>query len=205
MRAELVAIQVALNTYKDDPWVGIFTDSQTSLHATQNELYRPSHTAYHHHKPLITAIVTSLEYMIRLGLPTIPYKIRGHTNIKGNDLANAAAKRAITSFEDIPEHQKVTVTIGKYAERPEFRVLHTDKPLTPPISLATGPHSATLRTPWWTITKQERLCMHAFAKPSDQLRLKVRTATLRSLHIPPFTYASSSTRKPKAPEQTQLE
>jgi len=27
MRAELATIQVALNTYKDDPWVGIFTES----------------------------------------------------------------------------------------------------------------------------------------------------------------------------------
>jgi hypothetical protein len=92
MKAELVAIQVALNTYKDDPWVGIFIDSQTSLHAIQNELHRPSHTAYHHHKPLITAIVTSLQYMIKLGLPKILHKIRRHTNITGNDLAYAAAK-----------------------------------------------------------------------------------------------------------------
>jgi len=75
MRAELVAIQVALNTYKDDPWVGIFTYSQTSLQAIQNELQRPSHTAYHH-KPLITAIFTSLQYRISLGLPTILRKIR---------------------------------------------------------------------------------------------------------------------------------
>ncbi len=116
MRAELTAIQVALNKYKDDPWVGIFTDSQTSLHAIQNELHRPSHMDYHHHKPLITEIVNSLQYRIKLGLPTILRKIRGHTNIKGNDLVDAAAKRVVTTFEDIPAHQKVTVTIGKYAE-----------------------------------------------------------------------------------------
>ncbi len=132
MRAEIVAIQVALNTYKDDPWVGIFTDSQTSLHAIQNELLRPSHTAYHHHKPLITAIVNSLQYKIRLGLPIILHKIRGHTNINGNDLTDGVAKRVVTSFQGILEHQKVTVTIGKYAERPEFLVMYTDKPPTPP-------------------------------------------------------------------------
>ena len=50
MRAELGAIHVALDKYKHDPWLGIFTDSQTSLHAIQNELQRPSHTKYHHHK-----------------------------------------------------------------------------------------------------------------------------------------------------------
>jgi hypothetical protein len=120
-RAELAAINIALNTYKDEPWVGIFTYSQTNLHAIQNELRRPSLTAYHHHKSLITAIVTSLQYRIRLGLPTILRKIRRHTNIRGNDLIDAAAKRVVTYFESIPEHQKVTVTIGKYAERPEFR------------------------------------------------------------------------------------
>ena len=38
MRAELAAIYVALNTYKDYAWIFIFTDSQTSLHAIQNEL-----------------------------------------------------------------------------------------------------------------------------------------------------------------------
>ena len=54
--------------------------------------------------------------MIRLGLPTILHKIRGHTNIKGNDLAYEAAKRVVTAFGDIPKHQKVTVIIGKHAE-----------------------------------------------------------------------------------------
>ena len=96
MRAELVAIQVALSIYKDDPWIGIFTDSQTSLHAIQNELQRPSNTSYHQHKPLITAIVDLLQYRISLGLPTTLHKIRGHTEINGNDLAGAAAKRVVT-------------------------------------------------------------------------------------------------------------
>ena len=31
MRAELVAIYVALDMHKDDAWVGIFTDSSASL------------------------------------------------------------------------------------------------------------------------------------------------------------------------------
>ncbi len=62
MRAELAAIYVALDKYKYDQCLGIFTDSQTSLHAIQNELQLPSHTTYHHHKPLITAIVDSLLY-----------------------------------------------------------------------------------------------------------------------------------------------
>ena len=182
MRAELAAIHVALDKYKNDPWLGIFTDSKTSLHAIQHELQRPSHTTYHHHKPLIAAIVDSLLYRSELGLTTILHKIRGHTNIKGNDLADVAAKRVVAAWDDIPDHQKLTITIGRQAERPPFWVMYTKAPLTPPIHLATGPISATLRQPWWTIPEEERLCMYAFTHPSKQLRLKVRTATLRSLH-----------------------
>ena len=113
MRAELAAIYVALDKYKHDPWIGIFTDSQTSLQAIQNELQRPSHTKYHHHKPLIKAIVDILLYRAGLGLPTVLHKTRGHTNIRGNDLADAAAKRVVTAWDDISEHLKLTVTIGR--------------------------------------------------------------------------------------------
>jgi len=36
MTAELVVIHVALDKYKNGIWIGIFTDSQASLHAIQN-------------------------------------------------------------------------------------------------------------------------------------------------------------------------
>jgi hypothetical protein len=36
--------------------------------------------------------------------------------------------------------------------------------------------------PWWTIPEGERLHMHAFTRPSQQLRHKVRQALIRSLH-----------------------
>ncbi len=68
-------------------------------------------------------MVTSLQYRINLGLPTILHKIRGHANIRGNNLVDTADKRVVTSFEHIPGHQNVTVTIGKHAERPEFWVM----------------------------------------------------------------------------------
>ncbi len=60
--------------------------------------------------------------------------------------------------------------------------MYTDKPPTPPFFLATCPHSATSRPPRRTIPENERLCMHAFTKPSNQLRLKVKSAIIRSLH-----------------------
>ncbi len=95
MRAQLAAIYVALDKYKHDQWIGIFADSQTSLHAIQNELQRQSHTTYHHHKPLAIAIVDYLLYKAELGLPTTLHKIRGHTNIRGNELPDVAAKRVV--------------------------------------------------------------------------------------------------------------
>ena len=59
MRVELAAIHVVLSTYNEDPRIGIFTNSQTSLHDIQHELQRPSHKTYHFRKPLIATIVTN--------------------------------------------------------------------------------------------------------------------------------------------------
>ena len=65
-----------------------------------------------HFFSLISAIVDSLINISELGLTTILHKIRGHTNIKGNDMADIAAKRVVSNWDDIPEQQKLTVTIG---------------------------------------------------------------------------------------------
>jgi len=131
MRAKLVAIHAALDKYKNDSWIGIFTDSQASLHAIQNQLQLPSHTTYHHHKPLIAAIVNTLHYRASLCLPTQINKIRGHTNIRGNDLADAAIKLVVTSFEDIPEHQKLIITIRTQAKRSRYKAKIAPNSLNP--------------------------------------------------------------------------
>jgi hypothetical protein len=141
-------------------------------------LQSPSHTTYHHHKTLLTAIDNTVQYRDILGLPTKLQKIRGHTNIRENDLADKAVKLVVTSFEEISKPKKLTVTIIKQAERPPYWVIYTNNPITPPFSLSTGPRSATLRPPWWTIPETGRRCNHAFTKSSNQLRLKVRNATL---------------------------
>ena len=60
--------------------------------------------------------------------------------------------------------------------------MYTVKPPTPTPAMSTGTNCATLRRPWWTIPDADRLQMHAFTRPSPQLRLKVREALLRSLH-----------------------
>jgi hypothetical protein len=48
-----------------------------------------------------------------LNLPTHLRKNRGHTNIKGNDLVDTAAKLVVTSFEEIPTLKKIAVTIDE--------------------------------------------------------------------------------------------
>ncbi len=54
----------------------------------------------------------------------------------------------------------------------------------PPLSVATDTLTKPASNPraGWTISKAERLQMHAFTRPSQQLRNKVRHALLRSLH-----------------------
>ncbi len=116
------------------------------------------------------------------GLRTTLHKLRGHTNIRGNDLADAAAKLAVMHFDTLPPSQTKRVDIGELAPRPHQWVMYTVKPPPPTPAMSTGTNCAILRRPWWTILDADRLQMHAFTHPSPQLRLKVRDALLRSLH-----------------------
>ncbi len=47
------------------------------------------------------------------GLHTNLHKIRTHTNIRGNDLADAAAKLAAPHFDTLPQPQWLQVEIGE--------------------------------------------------------------------------------------------
>ncbi len=52
---------------------------------------------------LLGGITDLLEERRRKGFRTTLHKIRAHTNIRGNDLADAAAKMAVTQYDSIPE------------------------------------------------------------------------------------------------------
>jgi ribonuclease HI len=150
MRAELVAIYTALSTFTSHEWIGIFTDSLTSLQAIQNHHTNPGTTSakhYHHHSLLLNGITTLLEERRRLGLHTTLHKLRGHTNIRGNDLADAAAKLAVTHFDTLPPPQTMRVDIGEIAPRPKHWVMYTVKPPPPTTALSMGTRCATLRCP----------------------------------------------------------
>ena len=60
--------------------------------------------------------------------------------------------------------------------------MYTATPPRSDLALATGTNYASLNRPLWTIPKADFLQMRAFARPPQQLWLKVRDALLRSLH-----------------------
>ena len=116
------------------------------------------------------------------GLSTTLHKIRGHTHIHGNDVADAAAKLAVTHYETLPPPQTRRFEIGEIVPREVHLVMYSVKPPLPLPAMSTGTNCATLRRPLWTIPETERLRMHAFTRPFPQLRVKVRASLLRSLH-----------------------
>ena len=117
-----------------------------------------------------------------MGFRTTLHKIKAHTNIQGNDLADAATKLAGNDFDKIPPIKKIRVDIREIAPRPTLWDMYTTKLLVPDPALSIGTNRATLRRPWWTIPEADRLQVHAFTRPSQRLRLEVCDALLRTLH-----------------------
>jgi ribonuclease HI len=185
MRAELVAIHTALSTFSTHNWIGIFTDSLSRLQASRHHHTNPGTTSakhYHLHCLLLESITDLLDTRQRSGLNTTLHNIRAHTNIRGNDRADAAAKLAVTQYDTLPPSQKRRVETGEISPRPHHWVMYTIKSPPPTSALSTGTNCATLRRSWWNIPEEDRLQMHAFTRPSPQLRTKVREALLRSLY-----------------------
>jgi len=182
MRAELVAIYAALEKFATHEWVGIFTDSLSSLQSIRNRYTNPRTRGsqnYYHHLLLLSGITDLLEERRRQGFRTTLHRNRARTQIRGNDLADAAAETAVTQYDSIPEYQKQKVDIGEEAPRPPHRVMYTVKP----------PSLYTFRdkqTDGYVVVVDSggggRLQMNAFTCPSQQLRRKVTHALLRSLH-----------------------
>jgi hypothetical protein len=121
MRAELVAIHTALTIFASHELIGIFTDSLSSLQAIRHHYSIPGTGGpkhYHHHKLLLGSITNLLEARRSKGLRTTLHKIRAHINIRGNDLATAAAKLVVTHFDILPPPQTMRAEIRKISPRP---------------------------------------------------------------------------------------
>jgi len=185
MRAELVAIHIALDKFATYEWVGIFTYSLSSLQVIRRRYSQQGPTRprdYHHHMILLSGITDLLEERRRRGFRTTLHMIRAHTNIRGNYLADAAAKMAVTQYDSLLESKKLKVVIGEIPPHPPHWVIYTVNPQPTTIRLGVDTRTANLRQSRWADPERERLQMHAFTRPSQQLLHKARQALLRSLH-----------------------
>ena len=95
-----LVIHTALDKFDTHEWLGIFTNSLSSLKAIQhcytNPRTRGPQHYYHHHLLLLSRITDLLEEKRRQGYRTTLPKTRAHTNTQGNNLVDAAAKMAVT-------------------------------------------------------------------------------------------------------------
>ena len=118
---ELVAIHTALTTLASHDLIGIFTDFLSSLQAMRHyntNLGTRSLLHYHPHMILLGIKPDLLETIRSAGFRTTIHEIRAHTNIRGNDLADAAAKIAVTHFETQLLTLIIRVNAGGIAPRP---------------------------------------------------------------------------------------
>jgi ribonuclease HI len=151
MRAEMVAIHTALTTSVTHDWIEIFTDYLSSLQAIRHYHTIPGTTNvkhYHHHRLVMGSNTNVLETIRLTGLRTTLHKVKAHTNIQGNELADAAANLAVTHYETLPPPQTRRVEIEEIAPRLVHRVMYSVKPPLPLLALSTGTNCATFRRPW---------------------------------------------------------
>jgi hypothetical protein len=131
---------------------------------------------------LLESITNLLETKRLAGFHTTLQKIKAHTDIRGNDLADAATKLAARNFDTLSLAQTTRVDIGKIAPDPTYWVMYMAPPLRHNPALSDVINIATLCRRWWTIPEADHLQMHTFTCPSQQLQLTILKALLRSLH-----------------------
>ena len=116
MRAELLATHTAIIKFATHECICIFMDCLSSLHEITHHHTNSGTTGvkhYHHHMLLLGSITRLLETRQMAGLRTTLHKITAHTNIRGSDLADAAAKLAVTQLDTLPPPQTLRVDIGE--------------------------------------------------------------------------------------------
>jgi ribonuclease HI len=93
LRAELMAIytaiQLSITSYTEEP-IYIFTDNLNSLYLINTQLRHPS---AHNNPPDKTILEKIMEMLQRRTHPTQLHKIKAHSNITGNEIVDALAKR----------------------------------------------------------------------------------------------------------------
>jgi len=96
-RAELIAIHqaviVAIEHISEPTTVNIFTDSLTSIYQLLRWKTQPNTQKYHNHRHILADILQLMHENPRITFNL--RKVRAHTGITGNEMADYAAKRAI--------------------------------------------------------------------------------------------------------------
>ena len=163
-RAELSAINYALDLARDKESVSIFTDSLCSLYLIRKALRAPRAIRFNKHMPLLSAIADKIKARCRSGLGTHLLKVKAHTGVTGNEAADAAAKRAAdgapcdhTERAD-PNHLDRLVWAGTSTEEGEpyyaGNLTQALKKLAAPKA-ATGLSNRTLYTSLWDAAKAD--------------------------------------------------
>ena len=99
-RAELVAIIVALREAQDMPSIQILTDSLFCVHSLRNYIAGPSRYNDHLHRHLIEAATELIRARDEAGMHTHIGKVKSHTDVHYNDVADEAAKDIATQKEE---------------------------------------------------------------------------------------------------------
>jgi len=107
-RAELAAMSVALDSNRDSEVVKVLTDSQVVLHWIRNEIHRPMKMVASIHGELVEEVVNLIIARDRAGRTTYIGKVKAHAGVRGNDMADAAAKLQASEASgvevEVPRH-----------------------------------------------------------------------------------------------------
>ena len=93
-RAELSAIHIALRETPADEHITLYTDSLGSIHNIRNMINTPHRMNEAIHREMLESIARLLMQRAQQGSNTRIQKVRSHSGIKGNDLADSIAKAA---------------------------------------------------------------------------------------------------------------
>ncbi|HSG19607.1 MAG TPA: RNase H family protein [Burkholderiaceae bacterium] len=98
-RAELVAIQVAIDLCPLHEPLTIYTDSACSIFSLRKMLNTPRRLRECKHRELLEIITQTLVDRAQAGGTTRLLKVRSHTGIEGNEVADRLAKQALTQWD----------------------------------------------------------------------------------------------------------
>ena len=115
LRAELAAIFCALSNTPARTQLHILTDSLTSLQLINTVLYNPERLRFHKHKHMLHA---TMAHILLRESRIICGKVRAHTNVWGNDIADMVAKQA--THTDVSTSPHVCMPPGTAETDAEF-------------------------------------------------------------------------------------